>query len=103
MNIYEIPLTSANQTIRISILNTTYIIRTYYCNVDMGGWVFDISDASGNAILTGVPMVTGANLLEQYAYLGLGFGMFVSTDGDMTAIPTFDNLGTNGHLYVVVS
>lgn len=102
MTFYEIPLHPTNQNIRISILNVTYIIRTYYCDRENGGWVIDISDSSGNAILQGIPLVTGADLLGQHEYLGLGFGLMFASDGDITAVSGFNDLGVSGHLYVVV-
>lgn len=102
MNIYEIPLQPTPQNIKITILGVSYGVRTYYCSTETGGWVIDISDSSGNPIVQGVPMVTGTDLLGQYKYLGLGFSLLVATDSDLTAPPTFDNLGINGHLYVVV-
>lgn len=101
MNIYEIPLQATPQNIKITILGISYGIRTYYCDTETGGWVIDISDSSGVPILQGIPMVTGADLLGQYKYLGLDFSLIVATDSDLTAVPTFSNLGINGHLYVV--
>ena len=101
MNFYEIPLQPTNQNIRISILNVNYIIRTYYCDIENGGWVIDISDSSGNAILHGIPLVTGSDLLGQYEYLGLGFGLMFASDGDIYAVSGFNDLGVSGHLYVV--
>ncbi len=101
MNLYEIPLQATNQSEKISILGVSYTIRTYYCNISDSGWVLDISDSSGTAIVTGIPMTTGNDLLGQFAYLGLGFSLIVATDSDLTAVPTFDNLGSASHLYVV--
>lgn len=37
----------------------------------MGGWFMDIADDNENPILMGIPLVTGSNLLEQFAYLGI--------------------------------
>ena len=101
MSFYEIPLQPTNQNIRISILNVTYVIRTYYCDIANGGWVIDISDSSGNAILQGLPLVTGADLLGQHEYLDLGFGLMFASDGDINAVSGFNDLGVSGHLYVV--
>jgi len=100
---YEVPLSGAPQAFSASINGTTRNLRFTYQNADQGGWVLDIADASGNAIVQGIPLVTGANLLAQYAYLGLGAGLMVTTDGDPDAVPTFDNLGTTSHLYVAIT
>jgi len=100
---YEVPLSGAPQSFSISIAGATYNLRLTYQNVADGGWVLDLSDSSGNAIVQGIPLVTGADLLAQYGYLGLGFSLVVNTDGDADAVPTFANLGTLSHLYVAVS
>ena len=102
MTFYEIPLQPTNQNIRISILNVTYIIRTYYCDRENGGWVIDISKSDGTALVQGIPLVTGADMLGQYEYLGLGFGLIFASDGDINAVSGFNDLGVSGHLYVVV-
>ena len=67
-----------------------------------GVWVLDIADASGNDILSGLPLVTGADLLAQYGYLGFGGGLWVQTASAPDAPPTFDNLGDDGQVYWVV-
>lgn len=101
MAFYEIPLQPTNQNIRISILNVTYIIRTYYCDRENGGWVIDISKSDGTPLVQGIPLVTGDDLLSQYEYMNFGFGLMVYSDGIHDAVPSFSNLGINGHLYVV--
>ena len=91
------------QTFQITLSGTVYILTVRYRNdpAGMGGWVLDIADASSNDIVTGIPLVTGANLLEQYAYLGFVGGLYVQTGSDPDAVPTFDNLGGDGQLYYV--
>ncbi|MBV8159141.1 MAG: hypothetical protein JO278_15885 [Dyella sp.] len=66
-----------------------------------GGWFLDIADAAGNALVSGIPLVTGVDLLAQYSYLAFGFELWVQTDA-ADAPPTFTNLGTDSHLYCVV-
>jgi hypothetical protein len=68
-------------------------------NPPLNCWVADLLDATDSAILQGVPLVTGANLLEQFSYLGLGGQLLVQTEGDVDAVPTFENLGSEGRLY----
>ena len=84
---------------RISLGDATYNLRFFYADTDEGGWMMDMSDDSGNAIVCGIPLVTGADLLEQYEYLGIGGALYVRTDGDPGAVPAFGNLGTTAHLY----
>lgn len=101
--IYEIPLTPQPQVFNINIAGTAYRMQFLYHNCDQGGWAMDLMDAAGNPIVCGVPLVTGADLLAQYAYLGIGASLFVQSDGDPDAVPTFTGLGSTGHLYLVVS
>jgi Domain of unknown function (DUF6983) len=101
---YEIPLTPQAQTFSISLNGTTYNLTLMWRSVDsLGGWVLDVADASNNPIVQGIPLVTGCDLLRQYRYLGFGGGLWVLTDGDATAIPTYTNLGQTSHLYFVVT
>lgn len=103
MTVVEIPLTPQPQTFLITLANVQYRFTLQYRNADMGGWFLDIADSSSNPIIQGIPLVTGADLLEQYAYLGIGGQLIVQTDGDSDAVPTFSNLGAASHLYFVSS
>lgn len=98
---YEIPLTAQKQYFVITLAGTQYKFSLSW-NDHEDAWVLNISDGSGNAILSGVPLVTGVDLLAQFAYLGFGFSLYVGTDHDTYAQPTETNLGTNSHLYAVV-
>jgi len=101
---YEIPLSPQAQTFTISLNGTTYTLTLIYRSVDdIGGWVLDIGDASNNPLVQGIPLVTGCDLLRQYQYLGIGGGLWVLTDGDPSAVPTFSNLGSLAHVYFVVT
>ncbi|MUG77240.1 phage baseplate plug family protein [Commensalibacter melissae] len=100
--LYEIPLIPANQSFNISILQKNYQLRLFYCNAPNGGWVLDIMNADGTPILLGVPLVTGTNLLEQFSYIKFSFGLVVVTDGNSDKVPTFNNLGNESYLYVII-
>lgn len=99
--IYEIPLSATPQNFGVSISGVSYSLRFSYCEADEGGWLLDLSDSSGNSLVSGVPLVTGADLLAQYSYLGIGASLYVAGDGGSSDVPTFANLGTTTHLYVV--
>ncbi|MCL7680226.1 hypothetical protein M8369_40485, partial [Klebsiella pneumoniae] len=43
-------------------------------------WCLDIMDSSGADLIKGIPLITGADLLAQYRYLGLGFSLYVGCD-----------------------
>lgn len=65
--------------------------------------MLDISTSDDTPVRSGVPLVTGADLMEQFEYLGLGGELVVQSDTDVDAVPTFSNLGTIGHLYYLPS
>lgn len=106
MSIFQIPLqTGVPQTFQITLDGNAYQLTLLYRDDPggEGGWTIDIADTFGNAILQGIPVVTGANLLEQYAYLGFVGGLWAQTTSDPDAVPTFENLGADGQLYWVTS
>ena len=72
-------------------------------NAINASWIIDIADSSGNAIVSGIPMVTGVDLLEQYSYLNFGFQMVAQTDNAPDTVPDYSGLGSTGHLYAIVS
>lgn len=69
---------------------------TYKWNPPAACWTIDLADEDGTPILSGFSMVTGADLLEQFAYLGFSGQLIAQTDGEPDAVPTFENLGTGG-------
>lgn len=103
MQTFEIPLTPQAQTFFVTLAGVQYQFTLQYRNASAGGgWVLDIADSSGNKILSGIPLVTGCNLLEQYAYIGFGGELWVQSDLDAGAVPTYENLGISSHVYFVV-
>ena len=103
MATFEIPLTPRPQTLSVVFPNgKTYNLRLIYLFTPNDCWELDIADADGNPLVQGIPLVTGADLLAQLAYLGLGCKMFCATDIDHDAVPRFWNLGISSHLYIVV-
>jgi hypothetical protein len=99
---FEIPLQVGQpQVFAISLGQTPYQLTFRYRNVTNGGWVLDIADTNGNAIISGIPLVTGTNLLAQYAYLDFGGALWVQTTSDPDAVPTFENLGGDALIWWV--
>ncbi len=98
---FEVPLTSANQTVNIAIANVSYNFRLIFCQTTDAAacWLLDISDANGLPLVCGIPLLPGADMLGQYRYLFPGFILYCFTDGNRDASPTFANLGTSSHLY----
>jgi hypothetical protein len=98
MIIREIPLVPRNQRLTVDINGTSYILLVSW-NRSSGCWIMDIHDALDNKLLCGVPLVTGANLLEQF---GTNISMVVVTIAvghSPDEVPTYANLGLDGHLY----
>lgn len=112
MAVFEIPLQPFSEKFQISIGSITYGIRTLW-NVPAQCWMIDIYDGADVPILTGTPLVTGADLLAQYQYLHLGntfqpgssdIQFVVVTTGigrSPDEIPIQTNLGTDGKLFYV--
>lgn len=113
MAVKEIPLIPAPQRFGVSLNNVNYQFTVVWRDVassvlgDLtamvgGGWVLDVADAAGNPIASGLPLVTGADLLAQLRYLDIGGGaaLIVQTSHDLDAVPTYTNLGDTSHLYV---
>ena len=86
MAVSEIPLSPENQRFSISVagqsLQMAVTWRTAF-------WCLDIMDS------------TGADLLAQYRYLGLGFSLYVNCDDPANDNPTQTDLGIKSHLYAV--
>jgi hypothetical protein len=95
MKTYEIPLTNDSQLFSIDLGGIEYQFRLYWCE-DSLAWIFDISDSLGMAILSGIPLVAGVDLLGPFSYLGFGGVLNAYTDGDLNSSPTYDNLGITG-------
>lgn len=98
---YTIPLIPTPQTLSIILGGTQYTLRVLW-NSASSCWVLDIYDVSGNPVVLGIAIVTGADLLSQFEYLGFGGSLCAQTDFDTLAVPTFNNLGAGGNLYFVV-
>lgn len=98
----EIPLSPAPQRFEILIRGVFYQLVVHWCAPAVV-WVLDIADVSGIPIVSGIPLVTGVDLLGQYEYLGIGGSLVAQTDNDANAVPTYENLGKQGHLYFVTT
>lgn len=97
---FLIPLTSIPQEFSISL--DAREITIYQRWNEFSGWVIDMRDTATNtSIIAGLPLVTGADLLEPFPELGFIGSLLIYTDGDSMAIPTIDNLGADSNLYYV--
>jgi hypothetical protein len=95
---YEIPLSAQPSIFQIALAGTTYACKVYWCPPS-ASWVLDIAGADETPIISGIPLLTGCDLLFQHKYLNLKGGLWVQSDVDLYAVPDFTSLGTQGHLY----
>ena len=99
MALYEIPTGPTQRVMTIALGGTVYTLRFSYADAPDAGWFMDVSDAVGNALVCGLPLVTGADLLQPYPDIGFVGHLFVVTaDGSATS-PSFDDLGVTAHVY----
>jgi len=90
---YKIPLTSDPQQFSITLGGIDYLVLLTYKNVNEGGWVIDISDKIGNVLVSGIPLVTGTDILSPHGHLGFKGGLSIETSDPSSPVPTFENLG----------
>ena len=99
-----VPLTSQpNQTINtvLSINGQNRALQLGFRFNEMAGyWIMVVSDSNTQSILIdSLPLVTGlfpaANLLGQYAYLGIGAATLVNAGNVAMDYPGSNNLGTD--------
>lgn len=99
---FEIPV-RPRQAVKMSLpLGAATYHLQFVWNVVSSCWNLDILTAQDVPVITGIPLVTGADLLEQYGYLGIPGRLVVQSINDPAAVPTFDNFGTEGFIYYIV-
>jgi hypothetical protein len=65
-------------------------------------WTLDIEDANGNKIISGITLVYGIDLLEQYPHLNFGGQLILRNEGTETKLgPTYESLGVEDNLYFI--
>jgi hypothetical protein len=101
MSVFKVPLLPQPQRFSVFLSSVEYIMVVKW-NTVSACWIMDLLDVNDAPVLTGIPLVTGADLLAQFEYLEIGGQMIVQTDNLPYAVPTFENLGTTGNLYYLV-
>lgn len=97
MTISEIPLSADNQQFAITIAGTAYRMRLVWRE---SFWCLDLLNSDQSPVVLSLPLFTGADLLGQYAYMDLGFSLYIGTDVAGQE-PTKTDLGFYSHLYIV--
>jgi hypothetical protein len=97
---YIIPLaTDPNQTFSCTIPVDGKNITFYFFlrfNTEAKYWAMDIMDKNKNMILSSIPLISKANLLEQYSYLNIGSAYILKTDKTLSSdAPNEYNLGVD--------
>lgn len=67
---FEIPFSPRPERFTVTLSGTDYRLTVQYRKAGGAGWVLDIADASDNPLVSGIPLVTGVDLLAQYKHLG---------------------------------
>lgn len=100
MATYEIPLIPGPQRFATTLAGAAYALSLAWCG-PAGCWLLDIATVDGAALVRGIPLVTGTNLLGQFAHLGIGGELWARVEGDADAIPAYGDLGGAARLYWV--
>lgn len=100
-NAYLIPLQPQNQEFDISLAGVSYHLVVNW-NSKSGCWILNIEDSQRSHILSGIAMVTGCDLLEQYGYLNIGGAMVVQSTNDPALVPDASTLGSTGNLFFII-
>lgn len=96
---YTIPLTAEAQSFGITLAGKEYRLTVRWFDAPEAGWTLDIEEPDKAApVVMGIPLVAGCDLLEQYAYLEFGGGLWV--EGELP--PDLENLGTGTEMVFIV-
>lgn len=98
--VVTIPLIAKPQKLSLVLNGLTYNLTVRWCTPAQA-WIMDIADVSDKPMITGMPLVTGADLLAQFAYKDIGGKLIVQTSNSPDTPPTFTNLGGDSQLYYV--
>ena len=88
----EIPIESGvpSQTLKVDLEGNVYNFRIIY-NTRVGVWTFDLSSEDGIALASGVTMVMGSDMIDQY---NLGIGALVMLEEGISRLDAgVDDLG----------
>lgn len=103
-----IPTQPGLQIFSVTLANVPYNVRIMWNEVaNPPFYAIDIATmngaafADGSTLLAGLPLLTGVDVLGQFAYLGIGGKLLVLTDRDTGEDSTYDGLGTTSRLYFI--
>ena len=96
MDYFEIPLYQVNQAFTIQLNSIAYNFKFVWRDSDLGGWYLDIGYPDGRALINGIQLTIGNNLLTPYQHKIKGVLFAATQEGDN---PTYANFGTLTKLY----
>lgn len=91
MIFFQIPLASGNQAFNVQLSGVLYRLRLVWRDSPDRRWFMDIGYPDGRALVNGLPLAIGGNILEQHLHLIPG-EMYVIPEGDSE--PGFNDLLT---------
>lgn len=94
-----IPLEAGAQTLSVPLGGVTYRMRIWWRESVTPCWMLDLSTDDGVALVSGLPMLPGADLLAQHKHLGVAGVLYVLADDEIT----YDSLGNSTRLYFLPS
>ena len=100
---FQIPIIDPPLSFGVNLAGINYTMALKWNDSDQAGWVMDIADENNTPLACGIPLVTGADLLSGLDYLGIQGALVLYTNGDESAVPTYENLGTGCLLYFVTN
>lgn len=98
---YKIPLSDKPQRFSITLGGVDLRMTLAYRNVEQGGWTLDIADAQGSPLISGIPLVCGADLLAQHASVGIPGRLYWQGAPDPDQPPSFEGIASEGALFWV--
>jgi len=98
---YVVPLLPQNQEFDIALAGQSYHLVVRW-NSFSNSWILDVEDSQRNPLVSGIPMVTGCDLLEQYQYVGIAGAFLVQSTNDPDLVPDYSSLGSTGNLFFMV-
>ena len=95
---YTVPTQPTNQTFSVMMAGVQRQLTVRWNQMN-AAWHLDLADTLGNPVLTGLPLITGTDLLAPFKYMNFGGQLIAQTANDATAVPTLANLGSGANLY----
>jgi hypothetical protein len=101
MNIFTVPLASAQPQIFSVVLGGIRYTITLRWNDVMNVWILDIGDKSGKSLANGIAVVSGVDLVNQLNYLGFSGALIAQSSTDANDDPTYKGLGATDRLFYI--